>query len=72
MHWTAIQQAKEKGCSFYNLGGINHNNKRSSWAGITHFKDGFGGQVKEYIGTLELPLNQAWFKAYKLINLFRK
>jgi len=72
MHWTAIQQAKHRGCLYYNLGGVNTDSKKPSWAGITRFKLGFGGEAKKYIGALELPLDKTWFKFYKFINLFKK
>lgn len=70
--WSAISRAKEKNCTYYNLGGINYNNQHPSLKGITKFKTGFGGEVVEYIGALELPLNSLWFKFYKFINLLKK
>lgn len=72
IQWSAITRAKEKNCTTYNLGGINYNNRHPGLEGITRFKTGFGGEVVEYIGALELPLNNAWFKLYKFINLFKK
>jgi len=70
--WSAINRAKEENCSIYDLGGINHNNRHPRLEGITKFKTGFGGEIVEYIGALELPLNSIWFKFYKFINLLKK
>ena len=70
--WSAITRAKEKNCTIYDLSGINYDNRHPGWEGITRFKTGFGGKVVEYIGALELPLNNTWFKLYKFINLFKK
>ncbi len=72
VQWSAIIRAKEKKCTIYDLGGVNHNDKHPEWEGITRFKTGFGGKVVEYIGALELPLDTTWFKLYKFINLFKK
>lgn len=70
-HWAAIHTAKEKNCSVYDLGGINDSGNSPAWSGITRFKEGFGGQVVRFVGTLELPLNHTWFRLYKLINSLR-
>lgn len=70
--WSAITSAKEKGLTRYDLGGVNQDNRHPNWEGITRFKKGFGGKVVEYIGALELPLDNTWYKLYKFINLFKK
>lgn len=71
LQWTAIQIAKNKGYVLYDFGGVNYNNNHPNWAGVTRFKVGFGGQMVEYIGSLELPLDRLWFRLYKLINFFK-
>lgn len=67
LHWKIIQAAKTRDCAIYDLGGINLS-PRHTWAGITRFKLGFGGNIVEYVGNLELPLNNAWFKLYHLLT----
>ena len=67
LHWFGMIMAKRRGMRFYDLGGI-HPNPNHSWAGITRFKQGFGGQAVEYIGTLELPLNPSLYRLYSIIS----
>lgn len=66
LHWEIIKVAKKHDCTIYDLGGINLNDHHA-WAGITRFKLGFGGNIVDYIGNLELPLNQPWFRLYQLL-----
>jgi len=46
MLWDAILFAKSKGCSYYDLGGLNQNTA----SGIAHFKRGINGKPYELIG----------------------
>ncbi|MBU1092610.1 aminoacyltransferase [Patescibacteria group bacterium] len=66
LHWEIIKTAKQRDCIIYDLGGINLNDNHA-WAGITRFKLGFGGNIVDYVGNLELPLNRPWFKLYQLL-----
>lgn len=73
LQWSAIQQAKQTGCRFYDLYGSNPVSSESfdykkSWEGITRFKLGFGGSRVEYIGTWEIPLMPF---AYRLMRMIR-
>jgi len=68
IQWAAIQSAQTKGCTTYDFGGIDVNNTHPSWAGITRFKQGFGGHPIEYVGTLELPIIPLWYRFYKLLR----
>ncbi len=70
LHWEAIKLAKSRGCSTYDLGGV-IDDRHPQWAGITRFKQGFGGEMVEYVGALELPFNPLWYKAYQLLNKLR-
>jgi len=67
LHWEIIKAAKGRDCTIYDLGGIDLN-RQHTWAGITRFKMGFGGNSVEYAGNLELPLHRAWFKLYQLLT----
>ncbi|MFH1088405.1 MAG: peptidoglycan bridge formation glycyltransferase FemA/FemB family protein [Patescibacteria group bacterium] len=66
LHWEIIKTAKQHDCTIYDLGGVNLSTHHA-WAGITRFKLGFGGNIVDYIGNLELPLNKPWFKLYQLL-----
>lgn len=68
IQWAAILEAQNKGCATYDLGGISWNNEDLAWAGITRFKQGFGGRAAEYIGTLELPLSPLWYRFYRVLR----
>jgi hypothetical protein len=39
LHWQVMLTARERGCRWYDLGGIDHENN----PGVHHFKAGFGG-----------------------------
>lgn len=69
LHWDAILQAKRDGYSYYDFWGINPLSKgafsyKQSWAGITRFKEGWGGERLDLYGTWDLPLN---LPLYRLI-----
>ena len=70
LHSIAIQHAISRGLTYYDLGGV-HPNPDHPWSGITRFKQGFGGQMIKYTGTLELPISQFKYSIYRLINNLR-
>ena len=39
------------------------------WPGVTRFKLGWGGDIKEYPGSFDLPVSKIWYLGY---NLARK
>lgn len=62
LHWEAIKAAKQEGNGLYDFWGVNPTNVSSplykkSWEGITRFKNGWGGDHVDLIGTWDLPLN---------------
>jgi len=65
LQWEAIKHAKARGCQIYNFWGIAEQglkNKKHPWRGLTLFKKGFGGQVKEYVKTQDFVLSyKYWF-----------
>jgi lipid II:glycine glycyltransferase (peptidoglycan interpeptide bridge formation enzyme) len=50
LQWRMMQRLKERGCKWYDLGGINP--KRNP--GVYHFKQGFGGQEVCQLNRVEL------------------
>lgn len=63
LHWDAIQSAKQEGRSLYDLWGCNPSlisnyYYKPSWEGISRFKQGWGGELRELIGTWDLPVNR--------------
>lgn len=70
LHYEAIRHAKARGMTSYDLGGI-HPDTKHRWAGITRFKQGFGGEAVKYLGTLELPVDPLAYRLYRIISMFR-
>jgi lipid II:glycine glycyltransferase (peptidoglycan interpeptide bridge formation enzyme) len=70
LHWQIMKAAKERGCTRYDMWGISDDPK-SSWAGITRFKRGWGGDEIRTVGTLDLPLNGFWYSVYRLARYLR-
>lgn len=69
MHW-----AKEHHCTQYDLLGIapigleqNH-----ALAGVTRFKQSFGGETVSYVGNMDLILNTFLYKTFSLLKKTRK
>lgn len=81
LHWTVIQTAKKQNFKCYDFYGIapatnlqpQTSNRKHPWSGITRFKLGFGGQIKNYPGAFDFIYEAGWYKMYKtlrIINLF--
>lgn len=58
MQWTAILEAKKRGCTLYNFWGIAPTgNEKHPWYGLTLFKKGFGGYQIDYIPAQDLIIS---------------
>ena len=67
LQWEAIQEAKRRGCKYYDFLGIAPEDvKNHPWAGVTGFKKKFGGEVVNYPKAKELVLQKFWYWAYRL------
>ena len=59
--WRSIQEAKNRGCTRYNLWGVAPKDKpHHRFAGVSIFKRGFGGQEIEYLPAHDLPLTKSY------------
>jgi lipid II:glycine glycyltransferase (peptidoglycan interpeptide bridge formation enzyme) len=73
LQWAAIQEAKNRNCRLYDFWGIapegasNH-----SWAGVTRFKKGFGGQEIRFGGAYDMAFDGKYYKLLSTANRFRK
>ena len=72
LQWALIQEAKKRGCVFYNFWGIAPPDKpKHPWAGLSVFKKGFGGFEEAYVHAQDLVVtNKYWFNF--LIETIRK
>ena len=66
IQWEIIQEAKKRGCRFYNFWGLakkevpNH-----PWYGLTQFKKGFGGFRIDFLSTMDFPFKlRYWLIAF--------
>ena len=83
LQWEAIKFGKKLGCKFYDFWGISPKVQEGEtetcfngfcwkvdhkWTGVTRFKTGFGGVVREYPKAFDLVLNKWKYLIYKLIK----
>lgn len=68
LQWQAIKIAKEKGCKYYDFGGISE----TLWPGVTRFKQGFGGFEYNYPGTFDIIFNSKKYFFYKMLRAIRR
>ncbi len=74
--WAAIQWAKARGCTLYDLWGIpdepyetleaEFEQRSDGLWGVYGFKRGWGGTVTRTVGALDWPLNPLVYRAYRL------
>ena len=73
MHWQAIKDAKEKGCKTYDLHGrARPEDERSSWSGITRFKEQFGGEAVELLGSYDYINKPIHYQIFKFAEKTRR
>ena len=79
IHWDAIKKAKAKGCRYYDLLAVmpltdnqqlTTNNHK--YAGITRFKEQFGGRKIHLIGSYDLVYKPFWYKLFKMAEKRRR
>ena len=62
MHWEIIKKLQILGCKFYDLWGVD----AKKWPGVTRFKLGWGGELREYSGSFDLVVSRFWYLVYSL------
>lgn len=73
LHWEAMKRAKEKGCKIYDLLAVAPPDfEDHKYAGITRFKQQFGGETICLIGSYDFVFQPFWYKIFKLIEKIRR
>ena len=82
LHWAAIQWAKARGCTRYDLWGVGDRPNRSPRPvrsantplpdGLYQFKQGFGGHAVEYVGAYDVIFSQWKYEVYKRALTLRR
>ncbi len=73
LQWTAIKEAKNRGCKIYDFWGYSDpvKNPKHPYSGPTLFKMGFGGYKEEYVMTQDLPTSQKYWISYIIERIRR-
>jgi len=73
MHWQIIKDAKVRGMNFYDmLGRAKPGDERSKWAGVTRFKEQFGGEAVEILGSYDFVVKPFYYKVFKVAEKLRR
>jgi lipid II:glycine glycyltransferase (peptidoglycan interpeptide bridge formation enzyme) len=73
LQWRAMRDAREAGCTRYDLFGIPPQEDASHpMAGLYRFKTGFGGEVLHRAGSWDYAYRSATTAAFRLAEAFRK
>lgn len=75
LQWSAIREAKRRGCTRYDLGGVRIGNvKGNSWAGITRFKQGLAPDTEpvRFTGSYDIVLAPVRYGLYTFLTNIKK
>lgn len=76
LQWEIIRSAKAQGYRYYDFHGIAPQGEpKHSWAGISRFKRGFGGQEVSFAGAYDFIYQPGWYRMYEIsrkLNSFLK
>jgi len=73
MHWQIMMDAKERGCESYDLiGRAKPGDETSSWAGLTRFKEQFGGEAVEILGSFDFIAKPLFYKMFRTAEKIRR
>lgn len=73
IHWQAMIDAKDEECIVYDLiGRSKPGDEGSSWAGLSKFKEQFGGEAVEILGSFDFINKALPYKIFKLLEKARR
>lgn len=67
LQWEVMRWARQRGIRYYDMVGIpkpENRNEDDPYYGVYRFKIGFGGEVTDFLGCLDLPIKPARAKAW--------
>ena len=73
LFWEAIKFGQKMGCKLFDMwGSLGPNpSPKDPWYGFHQFKEGFGGELVESIGTYDLVINPTFYKLFNFVNALR-
>jgi len=81
LQWQGIKLAKDQGCKMYDFFGVAPKKNDSQeyefdeqhqYAGVSRFKDGFGGSYQEMPGTFDLVVDKFKYRLYYFLRRLRR
>ena len=71
--WEAIKMGKNLGATEFDLWGSlpPTYDPNDSWSGFTRFKEGYGAQFVEYVGSYDLVINMPLYSMYNIAQIIR-
>ncbi len=72
LQWYMIKYAADNHYKRYNFYGIHGLPDEKTKDGVYEFKKGFGGQVLEYVGTWELPIDQKFYRLKEFLKKLKR
>jgi len=73
MHWQIIKDANARSMKSYDmLGRAKPGDEKSKWAGVTRFKEQFGGEAVEILGSYDFIAKPLYYKIFKLAESMRR
>jgi lipid II:glycine glycyltransferase (peptidoglycan interpeptide bridge formation enzyme) len=66
--WEVIKFGKNKGCRLFDMWGSlgSSPNKNDPWYGFHKFKEGYGGELVEFVGSWDLVVSPALYWVYRV------
>jgi len=73
MHWQIIKDAKARGMQKYDmLGRAKPGDEKSKWIGVTRFKEQFGGEAVEILGSYDFVVKPTHYRIFKILEKLRR
>ncbi len=73
MMWEAIKFGKKLGLKKFDMWGAlgPEPDEKDSWYGFHKFKQGYGGELIEFVGSYDLIINRPLYELYKILDKLR-